>query len=52
MRWRLPEIPVSEKSVFWQGIFVTNEARAIVIERSGKVNILKIEQSRPTEPAI
>jgi hypothetical protein len=52
MRWRLPEIPVREKSVCSQGIFITNEARAIVIERSGKVNILKIEHSRPTEPAI
>ena len=52
MRWRLPEIPVREKSACSQGIFITNEARAIVIERSGKVNILKIEHSRPTEPAI
>jgi hypothetical protein len=52
MRWRLPEIPVREQSACSQGIFITNEARAIVIERSGKVNILKIEDSRPTEPAI
>jgi hypothetical protein len=52
MRWRLPEIPGREKSVGSQGIFITTEARAIVIERSGKVNILKIKQSRPTEPAI
>lgn len=52
MRWRLPEIPVREQSVGLQGIFVTNEARAIVIERSGKVNILKIEHSHSTEPAI
>jgi hypothetical protein len=52
MRWRLPEIPARDKSVYSQGIFITNEARAIVIERSVKLNILKIEHSRPTEPAI
>jgi hypothetical protein len=52
MRWQLREMPVREKSVCSQRIFITNEARAIVIEQSGKVNILKIEHSRPTEPAI